>query len=161
MALKKTKAQAGTTPSTTLTTSKTSLRRYFAEKSETDQQSKMTAAAGKSPTCNAPASPAPSDGSTDGADQKTLLTQLPSKSDLEAMFSRMEKSFGDKLQTLHEEVSHIDNRVQTLEKEGEITALHLTNVQSLQQVHNEAILFLQRKIEDLDNRGRRNNLLST
>ncbi|CAH2325024.1 Hypothetical predicted protein [Pelobates cultripes] len=70
----------------------------------------------------------------------------------------MEKTFVDKLATLHEEVSHVGNRMQTLDEEGITTALQLTKIQSLQQTHNEAILFLQRKIEDLDNRGRRNNL---
>ncbi|CAH2219215.1 Hypothetical predicted protein [Pelobates cultripes] len=39
----------------------------------------------------------------EGVDLKMLLTQVPSKLDLKAMFSKMEKSFGAKLQTLHEE----------------------------------------------------------
>ncbi|CAH2255102.1 Hypothetical predicted protein [Pelobates cultripes] len=116
------------------------------------------AAAEKSPASSVPASPAPSHSSTEGADIKTILTQLPSKLDLEEMFSKMERSFGAKLQSLHEEVSHIGNRVQTLEEEGETTALQMHNIQTLQQTQNEALIFLQRKIEDLGNRGRRNNL---
>ncbi|CAH2274490.1 Hypothetical predicted protein [Pelobates cultripes] len=157
MASKKPRAQANTTPAVPLTTSKTSLRRYFGEKPEPESKSKM-AAVEKSPAYSAPSSPAPSESSLEGNDLKTLLSQLPSKLDLELMFSKMERSFGDKLQSLHEEVSQIGHRVQTLEEEGEASALHLTNIQSLQQTHNEAILFLQRKIEDLDNRGKRNNL---
>ncbi|CAH2282199.1 Hypothetical predicted protein [Pelobates cultripes] len=157
MATKRSKAQAGSTPSSTLTSSKTSLWRFFKEKQEADMRSKM-AAAEKSPASSAPASPAPSDSSTEEADIKTILTQLPSKLDLEAMFSKIERNFGAKLQSLHEEVSHIGNRVQTLEEEGETTALQMHNIQTLQQTQNEALIFLQRKIEDLGNRGRRNNL---
>ncbi|CAH2276707.1 A disintegrin and metallo ase with thrombospondin motifs 2 [Pelobates cultripes] len=103
MATKRLKAQAGNTPSSNLLSSKTSLRRFFAEKQETDMRSKM-AAAEKSPASRAPACPTPSDSSTEGTDIKSILTQLPSKLDLEAMFSKMERSFGDKLQSLHEEV---------------------------------------------------------
>ncbi|CAH2324705.1 Hypothetical predicted protein [Pelobates cultripes] len=117
MATKRLKAQAGNTPSSNLSSSKTSLRRFFVEKQEIDMRSKM-ATAEKSPASSAPASPAPSDSSTEGTDIKTILTQLSSKLDLEAMFSKMERSFGDKLQSLHEEVSHIGNRVQLLEKGG-------------------------------------------
>ncbi|CAH2297448.1 Hypothetical predicted protein [Pelobates cultripes] len=116
------------------------------------------AAMEKSPAHSAPSSPATSENSLEGSNLKPLLSQLPSKLDLELMFSKMERSFGDKIQSLHKEVSQIGHRVQTLEEEGKARALHITNIQSLQQTHNEAILFLQRKIEDLDNRGRRNNL---
>ncbi|CAH2293191.1 Hypothetical predicted protein [Pelobates cultripes] len=105
MATKRLKAQASSTPSSNLLPSKTSLRRFFTEKQETDMRSKM-AAAEKSPASSAPASPAPSDSSTEGTDIKTILTQLPSKLDLEAMFSKMERSFGDKLQSLHEETPY-------------------------------------------------------
>ncbi|CAH2219776.1 Hypothetical predicted protein [Pelobates cultripes] len=157
MATKRTKAQVSSTPSSHPLPSKTSLRRFFTEKQETDMRSKM-AAAEKSPASSAPASPAPSESSTEGTDIKSILTQLPSKLDLEAMFSKMERSFGDKLQSLHEEVSHIGNRVQLLEEGGETIALQIHNMQTLQQTQNEALIFLQRKIEDLDNRGRRNNL---
>ncbi|CAH2295381.1 Hypothetical predicted protein [Pelobates cultripes] len=157
MATKRTKAQVSSTPSSHPLPSKTSLRRFFTEKQETDMRSKM-AAAEKSPASSAPASPAPSESSTEGTDIKSILTQLPSKLDLEAMFSKMERSFGDKLQSLHEEVSHIGNRVQLLEEGGETIALQIHNMQTLQQTQNEALIFLQKKIEDLDNRGRRNNL---
>ncbi|CAH2223223.1 Hypothetical predicted protein, partial [Pelobates cultripes] len=56
------------------------------------------ATAGKSPI-----SSAPSDSSMEGANLRTLLTQLPSKTDLKVMFSKMEKSFGEKLQTFRKE----------------------------------------------------------
>ncbi|CAH2329469.1 Hypothetical predicted protein [Pelobates cultripes] len=102
MASKKPRAQANTTPAVPLTASKTSLRRYFGEKPEPESKSKM-AAVEKSPAHSAPSSPAPSESSLEGNDLKTLLSQLPSKLDLELMFSKMERSFGDKLQSLHEE----------------------------------------------------------
>ncbi|CAH2327843.1 Hypothetical predicted protein [Pelobates cultripes] len=93
-----------------------------------------------------PSSPTASEGSTEDQEIRTLLTQLPSKADLAAMFQKLEDSFSEKLQAVAADVQQLGARVQDLEEEAEHINKRGAEAYDTQETHAEAI------------RGRRNNL---
>ncbi|CAH2328445.1 Hypothetical predicted protein [Pelobates cultripes] len=105
-----------------------------------------------------PTSPTASDEPTEEQDIRSLLTQLPSKTDLAALFQKLEDSFSEKLQAVTADVQLLGDRVQALEEEAETTEKQWAESYTTQETHAEAIRYLQRQLEDVDNRGRRNNL---
>ncbi|CAH2305448.1 Hypothetical predicted protein [Pelobates cultripes] len=117
MASKKERNTAGNTHATNPVPSTFSLQRFFSEQKEPERRSKMApqARARGSP----PSSPSASECSTEDTDLRSLLTQLPSKTDFVAMFKRLEESFSEKLQVVSSEVQQLGARVQALEDDGE------------------------------------------
>ncbi|CAH2222365.1 Hypothetical predicted protein [Pelobates cultripes] len=101
-----------------------------------------------------PSSPTASEGSTDEHDIRALLTQLPSKTDLAAMFQKLENSFGEKLQAVNADVQQLGARVQAPEEKAENTDKQLAESYTTQETNAEAIRYLQRRLEDVDNQGR-------
>ncbi|CAH2293574.1 zinc finger and BTB domain-containing 49-like [Pelobates cultripes] len=55
----------------------------------------------------------------------------------------------------------LGDRVQALEDDGEVAEQQWSECHTTQNLHVEAILYLQKRLEDVDNRGRRNNLRVT
>ncbi|CAH2299288.1 Hypothetical predicted protein [Pelobates cultripes] len=106
-----------------------------------------------------PSSPSASECSVEESDIRAILTQLPSKTDLAAMFQRLEDSFSEKLQAVSADVQQLGNRVQALEEENETADRRWAECHTTQETHSVAIRNLQRRLEDVDNRGRRNNLM--
>ncbi|CAH2330144.1 Hypothetical predicted protein, partial [Pelobates cultripes] len=91
MAAKKQRNTTGQAPAVDTPAAKTSLRRYFAEQADPHRRDKMAPAA--QTRGSQPSSPTASEGSTEDQEIRTLLTQLPSKADLAAMFQKLEDSF--------------------------------------------------------------------
>ncbi|CAH2247124.1 Hypothetical predicted protein [Pelobates cultripes] len=153
MASKKQRNATGNAPTADTPAAKTSLRRYFGEQTDPQRRDKMAPAAQTRGT-----SPMASEGSTEDHEIRTLLTQLPSKSDLAAMFQKLEDSFSEKLQAVNADVQQLKARVQDLEEETENTNKQWAESYTTQETHAEAIRYLQRRLEDVDNRGCQNNL---
>ncbi|CAH2255813.1 Hypothetical predicted protein [Pelobates cultripes] len=156
MATKKKRNTTGNTSSTDNPPTKSSLQRFFTEQSEPHQVNKMAPATNT--RGSQPSSPATSEGSMDDTDIRAILTQLPSKKDLIEMFQRLENTFSEKLQAVNADVQHLRTRVQALEDSEEATERLWLECHTTQNQHTDAIMYLQRKLDDLDNRGRRNNL---
>ncbi|CAH2327982.1 Hypothetical predicted protein [Pelobates cultripes] len=70
----------------------------------------------------------------------------------------MEDCFGEKLKAVTSEIHHLGDRVCALEDNQEINENQWTECRKLQRSQTEAILSLQRKLDDIDNQGRLNNL---
>ncbi|CAH2302516.1 Hypothetical predicted protein [Pelobates cultripes] len=66
-----------------------------------------------------PESPSTSECATENYDLSALITKLPFKANIGAMFQRLEDSFGEKVQAVSADVQHLDDRVQALEDDGE------------------------------------------
>ncbi|CAH2315771.1 Hypothetical predicted protein [Pelobates cultripes] len=156
MADKKQRNTTGQAPAVDTPAAKTSLRRYFAEQADPHRRDKMAPAA--QTRGSQPSSPTASEGSTEDQEIRTLLTQLPSKADLAAMFQKLEDSFSEKLQAVAADVQQLGARVQDLEEEAEHINKRGAEAYDTQETYAEAIRYLQRRLDDVDNRGRRNNL---
>ncbi|CAH2293014.1 Hypothetical predicted protein, partial [Pelobates cultripes] len=100
----------GNPPTTNQPSAKTSLRRLFGEQTDPQKRDKMAPVAHA--RSSQPSSPTASDGSTEDQDIRAILNQLPSKTDLVAMFQKLEDSFSEKLQTVSADVQHLRVRVQ-------------------------------------------------
>ncbi|CAH2247788.1 Hypothetical predicted protein [Pelobates cultripes] len=74
------------------------------------------------------------------------------------MFKKMEDSFSEKLKAVTSEIHHLGDRVCALEDNQEINENRWTECWKFQRSQTEAILSLQRKLDNIDNRGRQNNL---
>ncbi|CAH2223543.1 Hypothetical predicted protein [Pelobates cultripes] len=105
-----------------------------------------------------PTSPAPSDLSCRSqvagreADIREILKSLPSKADLANMLGKQEATFQTKVETIEAEVQQVNQRVTD---SAQIT--HLSSTMESQA----SMAGFQRYMDDLDNRGCRNNLRVT
>ncbi|CAH2245826.1 Hypothetical predicted protein [Pelobates cultripes] len=156
MASKKHRSTAGQAPASETPAAKTSLRRFFGDHTEAHRRDKIAPAA--QTRGSQPPSPTASNEPTEEQDIRSLLTQLPSKTDLADLFQKLEDSFSEKLQAVNADVQLLGDRVQALEEEAETTEKQWAESYATQETHAEAIRYLQRQLEDVDNRGRRNNL---
>ncbi|CAH2221398.1 Hypothetical predicted protein [Pelobates cultripes] len=92
------------------------------------------------------------------ADIKGILRNLPSRADLAQMLGKLETTFQQKMESLNSEITQVGRRVQDLEDER---GSHHTLMHSLSakvQAQERHLSMMQRSLDDIDNRGRRNNL---
>uniref|UniRef100_A0A8C5PZ89 Uncharacterized protein n=1 Tax=Leptobrachium leishanense TaxID=445787 RepID=A0A8C5PZ89_9ANUR len=99
------------------------------------------------------------DSATKGSDMdhelRALLQSLPTKTDLAAQFTQMERNFNTKFDDLGSDLKQLGGHVVDLEEDRDVLFSHVErlNGQMLTQAKQ-----LHRHLDDVDNRGRRNNL---
>ncbi|CAH2293630.1 Hypothetical predicted protein [Pelobates cultripes] len=82
---------------------------------------------------------------------------MPSKEDLASMLAKLEASMQERLSSITTEVRQIGIGVGDLEEDRDNIQLRLHNIEQRQDAQESNIAQIMRR-EDLDNRGRRNNL---
>uniref|UniRef100_A0A8C5MIZ2 Transposase element L1Md-A101/L1Md-A102/L1Md-A2 n=1 Tax=Leptobrachium leishanense TaxID=445787 RepID=A0A8C5MIZ2_9ANUR len=92
------------------------------------------------------------------AEVRETLRHLPTKRDLESLFSRMEAKFDAKFAELGADVRQLGGRVQDLEEDRDASMAHLDRLQAQLNEQSHYVTDLRRSVDDLDNRGRRNNV---
>ncbi|CAH2295801.1 Hypothetical predicted protein [Pelobates cultripes] len=92
------------------------------------------------------------------AEIKEILQNLPSKAELAIMLTKLESSVQEQLSTLTSEVKQISNRVGDLEDNREKIMDRLLHLEQGQERNEAKLLYNMQLAEDLDNRGRRNNI---
>uniref|UniRef100_A0A8C5MJD9 Uncharacterized protein n=1 Tax=Leptobrachium leishanense TaxID=445787 RepID=A0A8C5MJD9_9ANUR len=92
------------------------------------------------------------------AEVRETLRHLPTKRDLESLFSRFEAKFDAKFAELGADVRQLGGRVQDLEEDRDASMAHLDRLQAQINEQSRYVTDLRRSVDDLDNRGRRNNV---
>ncbi|CAH2251292.1 Hypothetical predicted protein [Pelobates cultripes] len=87
-----------------------------------------------------------------------LIQHLPSKEDMASMLTRLDASMQEKLSSITAEVRQIGLRVGDLEGDRDNIQLKIYNLEQRQDAQDTKIVQKLRHTEDLDNRGRINNL---
>uniref|UniRef100_A0A8C5M7N6 Uncharacterized protein n=1 Tax=Leptobrachium leishanense TaxID=445787 RepID=A0A8C5M7N6_9ANUR len=111
------------------------------------------------PASSAPSSPTRSNGSWDFPPElHQLLSSLPTKADLAASTSGLQESLLAEIRGLRKELGSLQHRVQHVEttqaQQSETLTIHTSSLQS----QNQILQTMARHLEDLENRGRRNNI---
>ncbi|CAH2327860.1 Hypothetical predicted protein [Pelobates cultripes] len=159
MGNKKKPNAAQETPGQTSSKKAGDLDRYFKDKvrvlAETEAGEPPS-----SPRASPPNSPASSEISTSKGNilLQELIQNLPSKEDIASMLARLEASMQEKLSSITNEVRQIGLRVGDLEGDRDNIQLRIQNLEQRQDAQDGKIVQIIRHTEDLDNRGRRNNL---
>uniref|UniRef100_A0A8C5W7Z5 L1 transposable element RRM domain-containing protein n=1 Tax=Leptobrachium leishanense TaxID=445787 RepID=A0A8C5W7Z5_9ANUR len=144
-------------PSTPAPTSVSPMRLYLsgaAAPPRVGPESKMVA----TEEVSGPDSPSPARGGGEDLELKETLKLLPTRYDLEQLFCRLETKFDAKFAELGADVRQLGHRVQGLEDDRETTALQHQHTSALLETQASQMAFLYRWADDLDNRGRRNNI---
>ncbi|CAH2315459.1 Hypothetical predicted protein [Pelobates cultripes] len=117
-------------------------------------------AALSSPRDTPPYSPTTSDHSsvTRISDIKELLNNLSLKDDIAAMLTRLEASVQTQISSLTSEVRLVGNRVGDLEEDRDQILERLLNLEQRHKVMDAKLIHNMKNVEDLDNRGRQNNI---
>ncbi|CAH2325044.1 Hypothetical predicted protein [Pelobates cultripes] len=89
---------------------------------------------------------------------RDLIKNLPSKTDLAAMINKLEASFHAKMEAVNSDLQQIKHRVTDLEEEKDVQQSQMLHFSSVMDSHMHFMTDIQRQLDDLDNRGRRNNL---
>ncbi|CAH2301596.1 Hypothetical predicted protein [Pelobates cultripes] len=116
------------------------------------------------PTASQPDSslsnPAPSDGSsyTANPDIKEMLQNLPSQRYLASMLNKLASSFQMKLVSLGSDMRHIGHRVRDLEDNRDLINTQIQHLSSVIEQQTSYLVSMMRSLDDVDYRGRRNNL---
>uniref|UniRef100_A0A8C5QBU1 Uncharacterized protein n=1 Tax=Leptobrachium leishanense TaxID=445787 RepID=A0A8C5QBU1_9ANUR len=111
------------------------------------------------PASSAPSSPTRSTGPWDFPPElHHLLSSLPTKADLAASTSGLQDSLLTEIRGLCKELGSLQHRVQHVEttqaRQSETLTTHTTSLQSQHQI----LQTMARHLEDLENRGRQNNI---
>ncbi|CAH2282447.1 Hypothetical predicted protein [Pelobates cultripes] len=92
------------------------------------------------------------------ADIKGILRNLPSRADLAQMLGKLETTFQQKMESLNSEITQVGRRVQDLEDERGSHHTLMHSISAKVQAQERHLSMMQRSLDDIDNRGRRNNL---
>uniref|UniRef100_A0A8C5P860 Transposase element L1Md-A101/L1Md-A102/L1Md-A2 n=1 Tax=Leptobrachium leishanense TaxID=445787 RepID=A0A8C5P860_9ANUR len=92
------------------------------------------------------------------AEVRETLRHLPTKRDLESLFSHMEAKFYAKFAELGADVRQLGGRVQDLEDDRDASVAHLDRLQTQLNEQSQYVTELRRSVDDLDNRGSCNNV---
>lgn len=86
------------------------------------------------------------------------LQAIPTKEDFRLLIEEVKSACRAEIQVIHTNLKHLSDRVEMAEEEIQETklAVHRTQVQGAD--HHIMLRNMQRHLEDLDNRGRRNNI---
>ncbi|CAH2293706.1 Hypothetical predicted protein [Pelobates cultripes] len=139
--------------------SPTKKKRYFKDKvralAEADTEWPPS-----SPRVSPPTSPASSDSTylVGNTILQEILQNLNSKEDMASMLSKLENSMQERLSAITLEVRQIGLQVGDLEGDRDNLQLSLHNLEQRQDAHKSKLVQIMCHTEDLNNRGRRNNL---
>ncbi|KAM9319837.1 protein mono-ADP-ribosyltransferase PARP4 [Gastrophryne carolinensis] len=89
---------------------------------------------------------------------KEDLQALPSKTDLESMALRIEKAVRKDIEDLQQQTATLDTRVTAVERSREELSRELSELAGLQREVRRQQKEMQLHLDDLENRGRRNNV---
>uniref|UniRef100_A0A8C5PME2 Uncharacterized protein n=1 Tax=Leptobrachium leishanense TaxID=445787 RepID=A0A8C5PME2_9ANUR len=120
------------------------------------RHSKMAPASDGTPASSPSCSPGPPE--TEETSIRDILRSLPTKEDMEALMRRMETAWESRWEHMSQDVLHLGSRIQGLEDSKD---QHDDRVLALEQqvsAHSKYFTQLRRDLDDVDNRGRRNNL---
>lgn len=84
--------------------------------------------------------------------------QLPTKADFQALISEVRDACRQEIAVLRHDIQQVAVRVDDLESEHDSTRKYLSHVHPLLAAQSSVIRDMNRHLEDLDNRGRRNNI---
>lgn len=84
--------------------------------------------------------------------------QLPTKADFQELISEVKDACRQEIAALRQDIQQVTLRVEDLETEHDTTRTYLSHVHPLLSAQSETIRDMNRHLEDLDNRGRRNNI---
>uniref|UniRef100_A0A8C5WCH2 Uncharacterized protein n=1 Tax=Leptobrachium leishanense TaxID=445787 RepID=A0A8C5WCH2_9ANUR len=108
------------------------------------------------------ASPPRLDSAIKGSDMdnelQALLQSLPTKTDLAAQFTQMERNFNTKFDELGSDLKQLGGRVVDLEEDRDALFSHVERLNGQMLTQAKQLATLHRHLDDVDNRGRRNNL---
>ncbi|CAH2276948.1 Hypothetical predicted protein, partial [Pelobates cultripes] len=142
-----------------------SLTRYFKDNIDQEMEAATSKMADADPIEEMqPQSPHMSDYSLKSLDNsgdldiKEMLRNLPSKADLQTMMGKLEATLHTKLAEMGTEIQQMNLKVTDLEEEKDVMQAQILNISSTLESHIHFMSATQRHIDDLDNRGRRNNL---
>ncbi|CAH2292428.1 Hypothetical predicted protein [Pelobates cultripes] len=109
---------------------------------------------------SAPASPAHSENSSCYTDPgiKEIVKTLPSRMDLAAMLEKHEATFHTRLEGLETEAKQVSHWVQELEEDRDMIHAQIQILTSKVENQSPNYAYMQRSLDDIDNRGCRNNL---
>uniref|UniRef100_A0A8C5R5T1 Uncharacterized protein n=1 Tax=Leptobrachium leishanense TaxID=445787 RepID=A0A8C5R5T1_9ANUR len=105
-----------------------------------------------------PGSPTLSAGSAEDTEVREALKLLPTRTDLEGLFARLEAKFDARFEELGADIKHLGGRVHDLEEDREAAMTKTQHLETLLSTQATQIASLFRWVDDLDNRGRRNNI---
>ncbi|CAH2324435.1 Hypothetical predicted protein [Pelobates cultripes] len=88
------------------------------------------------------------DNNTD-PDIKEILKNLPLKSDLQHMMSKLEAIFHSRMEAMGSDVRQLNLRVNDLEEERDVIQAHITNISSTMESYIQFMSATQRHIDDL------------
>uniref|UniRef100_A0A8C5QJC0 Uncharacterized protein n=1 Tax=Leptobrachium leishanense TaxID=445787 RepID=A0A8C5QJC0_9ANUR len=145
-------------PSTPAPSSASPMRHYLSGAAALTQLGRESKMATVTEDMRGPGSPALSAGSVDDSEVREALKLLPTKTDLEGLFARLEAKFDARFEELGADVKHLGGRVQDLEEDREAAITQTQHFEILLSTQATQIASLFRWVDDLDNRGRRNNI---
>lgn len=92
------------------------------------------------------------------SDWPMYVRQLPTRDDFKALKADMKETFKSELVTVCQEVKAIADRVELMEEAHDDTRRYTSQLYKYALVQAQTIQETHRYLEDLDNRGRRNNI---
>lgn len=92
------------------------------------------------------------------AELRSLLQELPTKADIEALIGKVEAVHRKELKAVKADVQAFSTRLPSGEAKLSTLDHRMTAIEALQNSHNEALVSQQLHAEDLEDRSRRNNL---
>uniref|UniRef100_A0A8C5MWX4 Uncharacterized protein n=1 Tax=Leptobrachium leishanense TaxID=445787 RepID=A0A8C5MWX4_9ANUR len=108
------------------------------------------------------ASPPRLDSATKGSNMdhelRALLQSLPTKTDLAAPFTQMERNFNTKFDELGSDLKQLGGHVVDLEEDRDALFSHVECLNGQMLTQGKQLATLHRHLDDVDNKGRRNNL---
>ncbi|OCT96131.1 hypothetical protein XELAEV_18013814mg, partial [Xenopus laevis] len=88
----------------------------------------------------------------------THLKSLPTKADLADMIAQFKHTLKEEIGDLRSELSSLHTRVTDIDQRNELVETTVEALTTANSHHIKTISALQRRLDDIDNRGRRNNL---
>lgn len=112
-----------------------------------------------------PSSDSVSEGSEDGAacprgERKwtRFLRRLPTKEDFQSLVAEVKETCKKEITAIRQDLKHVADRVETLEGDHDETRQYVSQLQTHISAQEKLLYDTRLHLEDLDNRGRRNNI---
>lgn len=86
------------------------------------------------------------------------LRQLPTKDDFKSLVAEVKEACKTEITALRKDLKHVSDRVETLETDHDDTRRYVTQLQSHITAQDKFLNDTRSHLEDIDNRGRRNNI---
>lgn len=91
-------------------------------------------------------------------DLNQLLSQIPTKEDFRVLISEVKDTCRAEIASIRQDLQHVSNRVEGLEEAHDSTRAYIAQLHRTIVAQSEFMGDMHNHVEDLDNRGRRNNI---